>query len=307
MRINLPSIKTNGVTLTYETQGNPADPPLLLIMGLGMQLTSWPDSFCNALVARGFYLIRFDNRDSGLSTKLQQHGVPNVKVAFVKSMLRLRVASGYTLGDMARDAVGLLDALNIRKAHIVGASMGGMIAQIIAAENPERTLSMTSIMSTSGRRGLPGPKKEVRDAMLSRLGDPDDVNEVINRTVRFLQLIGSPRYPIPAGALAERVVASIRRNVSPDGVTRQLHAVIASGDRVSLLKRIRAPSLVIHGSADPLVPIACGRDTAQLIPEATLREIDGMGHNFPPQLDEVLSAMIEAHCLGTPVPEASFA
>jgi len=300
----LPAIDTNGVTLTYETQGNPGDPPLLLIMGLGMQLTSWPDSFCSALAERGFHVIRFDNRDSGLSTKLQQFGMPNVKIAFVKSMLRIRVASGYTLHDMAKDSVGLLDALGIDKAHIVGASMGGMIAQVMAADYPERTLSMTSIMSSSGRRGLPGPKKEVRDAMLSRLGDPNDINAVVNRSVKFLQMIGSPGYPIPAATLAERVIASIGRNVSPDGVARQLHAVIASGDRVPLLKKIRAQSLVIHGSADPLVPIACGRDTAASILGATLREIDGMGHNLPPQLDEILTDMIDAHCRGTPIPEA---
>ena len=300
----MPAIDTNGVTLTYETQGNPGDPPLLLIMGLGMQLTSWPDSFCDALVKRGFYLIRFDNRDSGLSSKLTQLGVPNVKMAFVKAMLRFRIASGYTLKDMAADAVGLLDALHISKAHFVGASMGGMIAQIIAAEYPERALSMTSIMSTSGRRGLPGPEKEVRDAMLSRLGDPGNINEVVNRSVRFLQMIGSPRYPVPAGILAERAIASIQRNVSPDGVTRQLNAVIASGDRVALLQTIRVPSLVIHGNADRLVPIACGRDTARLIPGATFREVDGMGHNFPPQLDDVLARMIDAHCRARPVPEA---
>lgn len=300
----MPAIETNGITLTYETQGNPGDPALLLIMGLGMQLTSWPDSFCSALAERGYYVIRFDNRDSGLSTKLEQFGTPNVKIAFVKSMFRMRVTSGYTLHDMAKDAVGLLDALKIDRAHIVGASMGGMIAQVVAADNPERTLSMTSIMSTSGRRGLPGPKKEVRDAMLSRLGNPDDINEVVNRSVRFLQLIGSPRYPIPAATHAQRVIASIGRNVSADGVARQLHAVIASGDRSPLLKKIRAKSLVIHGSADPLVPVACGRDTADLIPGATLREIDGMGHNFPPQLDETLATMIDAHCRGKQVPEA---
>ena len=299
----MPTIDTNGVSLAYETQGNPGDPALLLIMGLGMQLTSWPDSFCNTLAERGFRVIRFDNRDSGLSTKLEQFGTPNVKTAFVKSMLRMRVASGYTLHDMAKDSVGLLDALEIGSAHIVGASMGGMIAQVIAAEYPDRTLSMTSIMSTSGRRGLPGPKKEVRDAMLSRLADPDDLNEVVTRSVRFLQMIGSPRYPVPAAMLAERVIANIRRNVSPDGVARQLNAVIASGDRVSLLKKIRARSLVIHGSADPLVPPPCGRDTAQLIAGATLREIDGMGHNFPPQLDETLTAMIDAHCREKKVPE----
>lgn len=301
----MPTIDTNGVSLAYETQGSSGNPPLLLIMGLGMQLISWPDSFCSALAERGFYVIRFDNRDSGLSTKLQQFGTPNVKMAFVKSMLRLRVVSGYTLHDMAKDSLGLLDALGIDKAHIVGASMGGMIAQVIAADYPERTLTMTSLMSSSGRRGLPGPKKEVWDAMLSRIEDPNDITAVVNRSVRFLQMIGSPRYPIPAATLAERVVASIQRNVSPDGVARQLHAVIASGDRVSLLKKIRAKSLVIHGSDDPLVPVACGRDTAASIPGATLREVHGMGHNLPPQLDHILTGMIDAHCRGRQVPEAA--
>lgn len=300
----MPTIDTNGITIAYETRGNPDNPPLLLIMGLGMQLISWPESFCRALVERGFYVIRFDNRDSGLSSKLQQFGTPNVKKAFLKSMFHLPVRGGYTLHDMAKDTIGLLDALGIEKAHIVGASMGGMIAQIIAADFPEHVLSATSIMSTSGRRGLPGPKGEVRDAMFSRLKDPDDLNEVISRSVKFLQMIGGSRYPVPAAALADRVVASLRRNVSPDGVTRQLHAVIASGDRVSILKKIRVPALVIHGNADPLVPIACGRDTAYLIPGATFREIDGLGHSFPAELDETLTSMIAAHCRGNPVPEA---
>ncbi len=300
----MPTIDTNGVTLTYETQGNPGDTPLLLIMGLGMQLISWPDSFCRALVDRGFYVIRFDNRDSGLSTKLQRFGAPNIKLAFVKSMFRLPVAAAYTLHDMAKDTIGLLDGIGIDNAHIIGASMGGMIAQIIAADYPDRTLSLTSIMSTSGRKGLPVADSEVRDAMLSRLGNPNDHNEVINRSVRFLQMIGSPRYPVPAATLAERVITSLRRNVSPDGVTRQLHAVMASGDRVSLLKKVRVPALVIHGNADRLVPIACGRDTASLIPGAVFREVDGMGHNFPSELDATLASMIEAHCKGKPIPEA---
>jgi pimeloyl-ACP methyl ester carboxylesterase len=303
----LPTIDTNGITLAYETQGNPDDPSILLIMGLGMQLTSWPDSFCTALVERGYHVIRFDNRDSGLSTKLQQFGVPNMKMAFVKSMFRLPVAAGYTLRDMASDAIGLLDGLGIDKAHIVGASMGGMIAQIAAVDYPERVLSLTSVMSTSGRRGLPGPDSEVRDAMLARAADASDINEIVNRSVRFLQMIGSPAYPIPAATLAERVVAGLRRNVSPDGFARQLLAVIASGDRVSLLKNIRIPSLVIHGDADRLVPIACGRDTASLIPGATFRQIRGMGHNFPPQLDDMLTGMIDAHCRGAQIPEAAAA
>jgi proline iminopeptidase len=294
----LPAIDTNGITLAYETLGDPNDEPILLIAGLGLQLTDWPDAFCQALAAEGFYVIRFDNRDSGLSTKMDQFGKPDLALAFVKSLFFMPLLSGYTLYDMAKDAVGLLDALGIERAHIVGASMGGMIAQIIAATRPDRSLTLTSIMSTSGRPGLPGPTMAAQHALLSRPDNPRDLDSIIDHFMRAFRTIGSPGYPTPHEVLRKRVAASVRRNWCPTGTSRQVMAVAASGDRVALLRMVRAPTLVIHGTDDPLVPVACGRDTARWVPGAMLHEIKGMGHDLPPGLDVVLSELIALHCNG---------
>lgn len=299
----MPAIDTNGVTLTYDTLGNPKGEPILLIMGLGLQLISWPDAFCQGLVDRGYYVIRFDNRDCGLSTKMDQFGTPNLGLAFIKSLLRLPLSASYTLNDMAQDTVGLLDALDIENAHIVGVSMGGMIAQIIAARYPQRTRSLTSIMSTSGRRSLPGPTAAARKALLSRPANPHDPDSVAEHLIRTFRIIGSPGYPTPDPVLRERIGATVRRNVHQAGVARQLLAIAASGDRVALLKKIQIPALVIHGKNDPLIPIACGRDTAWLIPGAILREIDGMGHDLAPGLHDMLLDLIHAHSQGVAIPE----
>lgn len=292
----MPSIDTNGITLTYETHGDPKGQPLLLIMGLGMQLISWPESFCRGLVDQGFYVIRFDNRDSGLSSKMEQFGKPNLTLTFVKSVLGLPITSGYSLNDMAKDAIGLLDALNIEKAHIVGASMGGMIAQIVAGTYPKRVLSLTSIMSTSGRRGLPGPTTAARKAVLAKPANPKDLNSVTEHMMKVVRTIGSPAYPTPEAALRTRIMASVKRNITAAGIARQLVAIAASGDRVSLLKTVMVPTLVIHGTDDPLVPLACGRDTARLITGSTLREVSGMGHDLPEALIPTLVEMIASHC-----------
>lgn len=290
------TIHVNGVDITYETQGDPHDAPILLIVGLGMQLVSWPDSFCEGLVRRGFYVIRFDNRDSGLSSKLHHLGKPNTMLALIKLALGMSISAGYTLNDMAADAVGVLDALQIEKAHIVGVSMGGMIAQIVAASYPERSLSLTSIMSTSGRRGLPGPTKAARKVLFSKPPNLRDQQGVVGHFVHAMQVIGSPRYPVPREVLHARITQSVQRSLEPVATTRQLHAIGASGDRVELLKRVRVPTLVIHGTDDPLVPIACGRETAQLIPNAVMQEIDGMGHDLPDGLSDYLSGLIGDHC-----------
>ncbi len=298
----MPTLNANNITLTYDTQGNPSDEPILLIMGLGMQLTGWPDAFCKHLVDQGFYVIRFDNRDSGLSTKMQQFGTPNLVFAYFKSMFRLPLKSGYVLDDMARDACGLLDGLGIDKAHIVGASMGGMIAQIMAGKYPQRTLSLVSIMSSSGRRSLPGPTKAARNALLTPPGNPKDINSIIDNSVKIFRVIGSPRYPTSDQLLRESIAASVQRSLSPAGTARQLLAIAASGDRAALLKKIQVPTLVIHGSADPLIPIACGRDTARLVPHATMHEIDGMGHDFPSALNATLAELVGPHCRNASMP-----
>ncbi|MDO8304727.1 alpha/beta fold hydrolase [Herminiimonas sp.] len=292
----MPIAKVNDLDIWYDTQGDPGNPPLLLIVGLGMQSVSWPESFCNGLVERGFYLIRFDNRDNGLSTKLHHLGKPNTLLAVMKMALRMKLAAGYKLDDMAADAIGLMDALDIPKAHVVGASMGGMIAQIVAARYPERVLSLTSIMSTSGRRGLPGPTRAARKVLFSAVPDPTNHAALTEHFVNMMRVIGSPAYPTAQEILHERVTRTVKRSLEPVATTRQLLAIGASGDRVNLLKSITVPTLVIHGTDDPLVPIAGGRETASLIPNAVMVEIAGMGHDLPDQLADEITAKIAEHC-----------
>lgn len=300
----MPIIETNGIQLAYDEQGDPQGEPILLIAGLGLQLISWPDAFCKGLADQGFRVIRFDNRDSGLSSKMDHFGKPNLHLAFFKTLFHMPLFSGYTLYDMARDAIGLLDGLDIPKAHVVGASMGGMIAQIIAARYPHRALTLTSVMSTSGRPGLPGPTMAASNAMFSRPANPRDMNSVIDHFVHLFRVIGSPAFPTPEAELRKRVAQSVRRNVCARGTARQVMAVASSGDLGAQLRTIRLPALVIHGTDDPLVPIACGRDSALLIPNAILHEVEGMGHDFPPALDAVLADLIGAHCKGELSPQA---
>lgn len=297
-------VNVNGVSLAYQTDGDPAGTPILLITGLGMQLTSWPVAIIAGLVKQGFYVIRFDNRDSGLSSKMEHFGVPNMVAAFTKSLLRLPIKSGYKLADMVDDTLGLLDALEMKKVHIVGVSMGGMIAQILAGGHSERVLSLTSVMSSSGRRGLPGASAEVNHVFATRPDKPKDPEELIAHMVKTLRVIGSPAYPAPEAEMRERVSFGLKRSGdNKDATARQMLAVIASGDRVALLKKICVPTLVIHGTEDPLVPVACGRDTADLISGAVLRVIDGMGHDFPAELNATLLELIGAHCHGRAVPQ----
>lgn len=279
----------------------------MLIAGLGLQLISWPDEFCRTLVSQGFRVIRVDNRDCGLSSKMDHFGKPNLHLAFYRSLFHMPLFSGYTLYDMAKDAVGLLDGLGIEKAHVVGASMGGMIAQIMAARYPHRTLTLTSIMSTSGRPGLPGPTLAAQNALFSQPANPRDFNSVVDHFVNLFRIIGSPKYPTPEAELRRRVMESVRRNVCARGTARQMMAVASSGDLGAQLRTIRVPTLVIHGTSDPLVPVACGRDTAHLVPGAIMHEIEGMGHDFPPALEVHLAELIAAHCKGELEPEVKSA
>ena len=282
--------------IEYESLGDPARPAIVLIMGLGMQLTGWPDSFCEALVARGYRVIRFDNRDCGLSGRVVGKKRGNLLLAMAAAALGLPVRTPYTLEDMAGDTIGLMDRLGLERAHVVGASMGGMIAQVLAAKFPQRVLSLTSIMSTSGNRRVSKPTKAARKTLLSRPADPKDPEAVIEHMVDMFGVIGSPAYPSTREALRLHIGRSVRRAYYPAGVARQLLASIASGDRRRQLRTIMASTLVIHGADDPLVPLAAGRDTAQNIPGAELLVIEGMGHDFPEALMPRLATVIADHC-----------
>lgn len=276
-------INANGIELAYEEFGDPKDPVMLLIMGLGTQMTAWPDDFCTGLVAQGYHVIRFDNRDIGLSQKMDNLPTPKLLKVMLFSRLKLPLTLPYTLDDMASDVIGLLDALDIASAHIVGASMGGMIAQIVAGHFPRRVLSLTSIMSTSGRKSLPGPDRKIALHMLRRpvKGDAQLMHQHAMRTWR---LIGSPAYPPTDEALSDKLNRSYKRSYYPAGHSRQMVAIMAGGDRVAVLKKIVAPTLVIHGKDDPLVPVSGGVDTAHLISGAKLELIEGMGHDLPVEL-----------------------
>jgi proline iminopeptidase len=292
------AIAANGITIEYESLGDPAAPPILLIMGLGMQLVAWPDAFCTGLLDRGFRVIRFDNRDCGMSSKIRVRRQPNLLAALAAAWLRLPVRAPYTLDAMAADAVGLLDALAVPRAHVVGVSMGGMIAQVIAATCPERVLTLTSIMSSSGNRKVLQPRPDAKRALLSKPKDPDNAESVVDHLVRLFGIIGSPAFPTDRESLREQLSRNVRRGYHPAGVTRQLVAIVASGDRRRMLRKITAPTLVIHGADDPLVPVEAGRDTVRHIEGAKLMVIDGMGHDLAPGLVPILVEAIAAHCQG---------
>ncbi|RSV18894.1 alpha/beta fold hydrolase [Sphingomonas sp. ABOLG] len=279
-----------GMELEYESFGNPADPTILLIMGLGAQLTLWPLPFVEALVERGFHVVRYDNRDVGLSTKLDHARPPRIGMLVLQRLLRLRPRVPYTIGDMAADAAGLLDALGIEKAHIVGASMGGMIAQVFAATYPDRTLSLTSIMSTTGNPRLSRASREAMDVLVNR-PKTDDFEALVAHGVRASKVLAGPAFPVEPEVLEARVRETIQRSNYPDGFARQVAAIVADGDRRERLKTIKAPTVVIHGTDDTLVPIDGGRDTAASIPGARLVEVRGMGHNVPV---EVIPEIVDA-------------
>lgn len=287
-------IEANGLTLEYEDHGNPGAPPLLLVMGLGAQLTLWPIELVEALVERGFRVIRYDNRDIGLSHKMEGASAPGLLRHLLIKRLGLNPRVPYTLADMAGDAVGLLDALSIDKAHIVGASMGGMIAQHIAFTYPERVLSLTSIMSSTGNPKLPPAQKAALDVLTKR---PKSMEEdvLIEHGMKIGRTIGSPGYPADEERLRATTTLNVRRSFYPAGMPRQLAAIIADGCRRERLRGITAPTLVIHGEADPLVPLAAGQDTAAHIPGSRLKTIPGMGHDLPLALVDEIADAISGH------------
>ena len=278
-------IAANGLSIEVDDQGPPNGTPLLLIMGLGMQLTAWPEELVQMLVARGFRVIRLDNRDSGLSQGFEAAGTPNLAWVTLRYLLHLPVHSPYTLADMAKDSFGVLDALGIERAHVCGASMGGMIAQHMAASQPQRVSRLTLMMTSSGSRKLPQASAKVRAALLERRAmGAHDVDAEVARLMRLLTLIGSPAFRPDPVAFKARLTASVRRAWRPDGVARQLVAVVADGDRTPQLSRITSPTHIVHGADDPLVPVAAAHDLHARIAGSTLEIIDGMGHDLPAAL-----------------------
>lgn len=281
--------------LYYEDWGCETAPVILLIMGLGAQLVAWPDAFVRLLVDGGYRVIRYDNRDVGLSAKVKnRERFQPIRNAYVKAKLGFRVAAPYTLKDMAADAVALLDSLDIERAHVVGASMGGMIAQLVAARHGERVLSLVSLMSSSGAPWLPSGKLKLLLRMVSKppSTEPD---VLLAHYMQTMHMMGSPGFPMNREEMKARTQRWIERAYHPAGTARQMLAIMATGSRVKYLRRIHVPTLVIHGRQDPLVPVSHGKHTASCIPGAVLEIIDGMGHDLPPDLLPRLSKLILAH------------
>ena len=278
------------IELCYETFGDPAGEPLLLVMGLGTQMIAWREEFCESLAERGFYVVRFDNRDIGRSTHLR--GVrPPTPLQLLRRDAR---AAAYTLEDMADDAVGLLDHLEIEAAHVVGASMGGMIAQTIAGRHADRVLSLTSIMSATGNRWKGQPAPRVYPFFLSR--PPRSKEQATRRAIRLFRVVGSPGFERDEDDLRDLIEQSYDRGGGDvSGTGRQLAAIMASGDRTQALGNISAPTLVVHGTADKLIRPSGGRATARAIKDARLELIDGMGHDLPRELWPRLVELIAGH------------
>jgi len=277
----MPKAKANNIELEYETYGDPSGKPLLLVMGLGAQMIRWDVDLIEKMVESGFYVIIFDNRDVGLSTKFEDAGIPDLTKAIGAAMKREKIEAPYLLKDMADDAIGLLDFLGIEKAHICGASMGGMIVQEIAINHPSRVLSLTSIMSTTGDPNLPQPSPKALKILMAPAPEGREASiEYGVETGRFLYGSG---FPFDEEKARVEAAKAYDRSFYPQGMARQLIAILASGDRTERLSSVQVPTLVIHGKDDPLVPHEAGIATANSIPEAELILIDGMGHSSPPE------------------------
>ena len=284
-------VRAGDIEVAYESFGDRSDPPLLLVMGLATQMLGWHEDFCRELAGRGLFVVRFDNRDIGLSTHLDEAGPADVVAAFGGDTS----SAAYTLSDMARDTVGLMTALGLDSAHLVGASMGGMIAQTVAIEHPERVRSLTSIMSRTGEEGAGDATEEATQVLLTPPAGSRE--EAIERTLETYRVIGSPGFELDEAGLRERAALSYERAYDPAGVSRQLVAIAASGDRSEGLRRLDVPTLVIHGAEDPLIQVSGGRATAEAIPGAELVVFEGMGHDLPralwPEVTGRIAALVE--------------
>lgn len=289
----MPSLSANGLTIEYDSFGTSSNPPVLLVMGLGSQMIFWEEEFCEALAARHRYVVRFDNRDVGLSTKLDHLGLPDMTKMLPALLAGKPVEAPYLLSDMAADTAALIDGLGLGSAHVVGASMGGMIAQTLAIEHASRVRTITSIMSTTGRPGLPGPTAEAQRVLLTL--PPAEREANISRAVDTWRVIGSPGFEFDEARIRGRAARAYDRCFAPQGAARQLAAILASGSRHEALERVTTPTLVVHGDADPLVPLDGGRDTASAVAGAELLVVPGMGHDMPRGAWPLLLESIEKH------------
>jgi pimeloyl-ACP methyl ester carboxylesterase len=288
------TVKVNGINLSYNSFGDNNAAAILLIAGLGTQMIRWPVPFCENLVARGYRVIRFDNRDAGCSSHFTDYPAPDFGALATALAAGQRPSVPYTLHDMASDAMGLLDALGIERAHLVGRSMGGMIAQVAASKYPKRIWSLTSIMSSTGNPSLPSASQEVMTMLTARAPNPlEDEAGFLQHSLAFARRIASPGYPFDEQAHRALILEETRRAYDPAGFGRQIAAIAATGDLRPLLARITVPSLIVHGADDALVPAACGKDTASSIRGSELMLIDGMGHDLPSSLYQTLADGID--------------
>jgi pimeloyl-ACP methyl ester carboxylesterase len=289
----LPKITANGIEIEYESFGAASAEAMLLISGLGTQMLRWDAPFCEMLAARGYRVIRFDNRDAGLSTQFAHAPIPDL-AALTGAMARGEHPQvPYTLHDMADDTLGLMDALGIERAHLVGRSMGGMIAQLLASEYPQRTLSLTAIMSSTGSPALPPPTPAAMAMLMKRPPNPfQDEDGYLAHSAALARAIGSPGYPLDAAAQRKLAQSELKRAYHPAGFGRQIAAIAATGDLRPRLGSITCPTLVVHGAEDPLVPPSCGKDIAQNVRDAALMIVEGMGHEVPAPLYETVADAI---------------
>jgi pimeloyl-ACP methyl ester carboxylesterase len=287
-------INVNGVDIAYQLHGNSSQPTLLLIHGLSTPLTGWPKAMVNAFVAANFQVLLLDNRDVGRSEQLDHFSIPNMGWIITKLKLGLSIKTPYQLEDMMQDVVALLDALNLAEVHVVGASMGGMIAQLMAIHHPRRVKTLTSIMSTTGYKKLPGIDKNIRKTLMQKPVSRD-YKDQMDYHIKKWQVIGSPDYPCSETDLQQYVESMLQRGITAKGTIRQMLSIMATGNREDALSKLDIPSLVIHGDKDGLVNLAGGKATAKAIPNAKLRVYPGMGHDFPVELIPNIVNDIVAH------------
>jgi pimeloyl-ACP methyl ester carboxylesterase len=295
----MPTITTpnTGIEIFYEEHGDPSHDVILLVMGLGAQMTLWPDELVETLVGEGFRVIRYDNRDIGLSQKFEGARAPNLPIQVLRKRIGFPAKVPYKLKDMADDGIGVLDALGIDRAHVVGASMGGMIVQLMAIHHPQRLASMTSIMSTTGNHRLPQAEKHAIEALVAPLKGMDE-ETLVAHGLNIARNIGSPGFPFDPEVQRERVLKNMRRSVYPAGLPRQLAAIIDDGCRRARLASVRTPTLVLHGEDDPLVKLQAGEDTARHISGSRLVTIPGWGHDIPLPLIPRIAGEITTHVRG---------